>query len=76
MADRHSRPDGHIQLVVSDDGEPVEIDGLFRDHASYVAAIGLRLLGRRDEVDDLVQDVFLAAHRARAKLREIGRAHV
>jgi RNA polymerase sigma-70 factor, ECF subfamily len=48
---------------------PLDLDSLFRDLAPYVAAIGLRLLGRRDEVDDLVQDVFLAAFRAHDKLR-------
>lgn len=47
----------------------LDIDELFRELAPYVAAVGLRLLGRRDEVDDLVQDVFLDAHRAREKLR-------
>jgi len=39
----------------------LDIDQLFRGYARYVSAIGLRLLGRRDEVDDLVQDVFMAA---------------
>jgi RNA polymerase sigma-70 factor (ECF subfamily) len=48
---------------------PIDTSELFRDLAPYVAAVGLRLLGRHDEVDDLVQDVFLAAYRARAKLR-------
>ena len=48
---------------------PLEVSALFRALAPYVAAVGLRLLGRRDEVDDLVQDVFLDAHRARDKLR-------
>lgn len=47
----------------------LDIDALFRELAPYVAAVGMRLLGRRDEVDDLVQDVFLDAHRAREKLR-------
>jgi RNA polymerase sigma-70 factor (ECF subfamily) len=47
----------------------LDTDELFRDLAPYVAAVGMRLLGRRDEVDDLVQDVFLDAHRARTKLR-------
>jgi RNA polymerase sigma-70 factor (ECF subfamily) len=42
---------------------------LFRAHARYVAAIAFRLLGRRDEVDDLVQDVFLDAHRSLGRLR-------
>ena len=39
--------------------DPMET--LFRDHARYVAAIALRILGRDDEVDDVVQEVFLAA---------------
>lgn len=47
-------------------------EDLFRSHARYVAVIAFRLLGRRDEVDDLVQDVFLAAHESLATLREPG----
>ncbi len=35
-----------------------------------MAKIGYRLLGRPDEVDDLVQDVFLAAHRGVRSIRE------
>lgn len=46
------------------------IDGYFRTYAPYVASIALRLLGRREEVDDVVQDVFLAAIGGIAKLRE------
>jgi RNA polymerase sigma-70 factor (ECF subfamily) len=42
---------------------------LFRRYAPYVATIGLRLLGRDDELDDLVQDVFIEAHRGLAQLR-------
>jgi RNA polymerase sigma-70 factor, ECF subfamily len=70
--------DAHLRMVreseVTDAAEapssgPLDIDELFRELAPYVAAVGLRLLGRRDEVEDLVQDVFLAAHRARKKLR-------
>lgn len=62
--------EGHERLAVEPTvAPPLAIDALFRAHASYVAAIGLRLLGRRDEVDDLVQDVFLAAYRARDTLR-------
>jgi RNA polymerase sigma-70 factor (ECF subfamily) len=40
-----------------------ELAELFRRYAPYVATIGLRLLGRDDELDDLVQDVFIEAHR-------------
>ena len=45
---------------------------MFRRFAPYVARIGARLLGRPDEVDDLVQDVFLDALRGLRSLREAG----
>jgi RNA polymerase sigma-70 factor (ECF subfamily) len=38
------------------------LPALFQRYAPYVAAIGARLLGRSADVEDLVQDVFLAAH--------------
>jgi RNA polymerase sigma-70 factor (ECF subfamily) len=47
--------------------EDAEFDAIFRAHARYVAAVACRLLGRDDEVDDAVQEVFL---RAMSKLRE------
>lgn len=40
-----------------------DLGALFERYAPYVGAIALRLTGRPHEVDDLVQDVFLAAHR-------------
>lgn len=46
------------------------LDATFRRYAPYVAAIGLRLLGRDDEVDDLVGDVFLEAVRGFEQIRE------
>lgn len=46
------------------------IDTLYDDYSRYVAAIGLRLLGRDDDVEDLVQDVFLDAVRGIGKLRD------
>jgi RNA polymerase sigma-70 factor, ECF subfamily len=39
------------------------VDSLFRRHSPFVAKVAIRLLGRDDEVDDVVQDVFLAATR-------------
>lgn len=45
-------------------------DDVFRRYASYVARVGLRLLGDDSEVDDLVQDVFLEAHRGLHSVRE------
>jgi RNA polymerase sigma-70 factor (ECF subfamily) len=44
----------------------------YRRYAPYVAKIGMRILGRRDEIDDFVQDVFLSVHRNLASLREPG----
>jgi RNA polymerase sigma-70 factor (ECF subfamily) len=46
-----------------------ELGDLFRRYASYVATIGLRLLGRDDELDDLVQEVFIEAYRGLHQLR-------
>jgi RNA polymerase sigma-70 factor (ECF subfamily) len=46
-----------------------ELAELFRRYAPYVATIGLRLLGRDDELDDLVQDVFIEAHRGLQGMR-------
>jgi RNA polymerase sigma-70 factor (ECF subfamily) len=47
-------------------------EAIFRRYSPYVASIGLRLLGRDDELDDLVQDVFFEAHRGLARVREPG----
>ena len=54
------------------DGEPRSFDDVFRRFSPYVARVALRLLGNDSEVDDLVQDVFLEAHRGLAGLREAG----
>ncbi len=39
----------------------LRVEDLYTTYAGYVAGLGFRLLGRSYEVDDLVQDVFLAA---------------
>lgn len=49
---------------------PAGFDQLYRRFAPYVASIAIRLLGRDGEVDDLVQDVFVAVLRGLARLRE------
>lgn len=71
-----------LRLVRSTDAEPSreadpavdpsDVDAVFRRFAPYVARIGARLLGRADEVDDLVQDVFVDALRGLRSLREAG----
>jgi len=43
---------------------------LFRRYASYVAAIGIRILGRQGEIEDFVQDVFVSVHRHVAQVRD------
>jgi len=53
------------EVVVSTE----ELGDLFKRYASYVATIGMRLLGRDDEVDDLVQEVFIEAYRGFHQLR-------
>jgi RNA polymerase sigma-70 factor (ECF subfamily) len=44
---------------------PSAIDAgtLFRDHAAFVAGFLVRLGAARGEIDDLVQEIFLVAHR-------------
>ena len=60
----------HRVAGVEDEADvALELDALFRRYAPYVAKIGYRLLGRDHEVDDLVQDVFLAAHKGLGSVR-------
>jgi RNA polymerase sigma-70 factor (ECF subfamily) len=44
-------------------GRPIgrDLDTVYRVYARYVAGIALRLIGRDDELEDVIQDVFLAA---------------
>ncbi len=66
----------HLRLVegrdASGDDPPKmpSLDEAFRRWSPYVASIGLRLLGRPDEVDDLVQDVFIEARKGFATIRD------
>lgn len=53
---RHTPPeDGNRQVL--------DAARLFREHAQFVANFVVRLGVRREEVDDIVQEVFLVAHR-------------
>lgn len=65
----------HIRLVEPDEpsreeAPPAGLEAAFERYAPYVASIGLRMLGRRDEADDLVQDVFLAAARGLDQVKD------
>jgi RNA polymerase sigma-70 factor (ECF subfamily) len=55
------KPSGEIPVARG--GEP-NIEALYAQYASYVAAVASRILGRASEVDDVVQDVFTVAVRA------------
>jgi RNA polymerase sigma-70 factor (ECF subfamily) len=46
------------------------VEDAFRSYSRYVASIALRMLGRDDDVDDVVQEVFVVAMRGLRKLRE------
>ena len=50
--------------------DELDLDSLFRRYSPYVAAVAHRLLGRDDDVDDTVQEVFLAAVRGVAQVRD------
>lgn len=50
--------------------QALDLDGLFRRYAPYVAAIAHRLLGRDEDVDDTIQEVFVAAVRGVHALRD------
>ncbi len=50
------------------------VAALFRANASYIAGMAIRILGRRDQAEDVVQDVFVEAMRAADRLRQPQRA--
>jgi RNA polymerase sigma-70 factor (ECF subfamily) len=49
---------------------PVALEAIVQQYSRYVATIGFRILGRRGELDDLLQEVFLEAHRTLPQLRD------
>jgi RNA polymerase sigma-70 factor (ECF subfamily) len=50
--------------------DPGNFDAVFRRYSPYVARVGMRLLGSESELDDLVQEVFIEAHRGLPGVRE------
>ncbi len=48
----------------------LRLEDVFRNHSQYVAAIGIRLLGRDNDIDDFLQDVFIEAADGLKELRE------
>jgi RNA polymerase sigma-70 factor (ECF subfamily) len=62
--------DGGADIPDAESAFPATDAALFERYAPYVARIGLRLLGRESDVDDLIQEVFLAAFRQRHQVRD------
>src|SRR6476620_5577784 len=78
MADRGGQR-SHLALVAGDgaidanrpgDAAP-SFNDVYAEHAAYVAALAGRILGRNDEVPDVVQDVFLIVHRRLTGVRNV-----
>ncbi|MFT3927763.1 MAG: sigma-70 family RNA polymerase sigma factor [Myxococcales bacterium] len=59
------------QVEAVESSEGLDTAAVFRRYAPYVAKVGLRILGRRDELDDFVQDVFVTVHRKLDSLRDV-----
>ncbi len=57
-------------VALVDSAPGVDIDELFRKYAADIASLGLAMLGKKDEADDLVQEVFLRAFRGIKNLRD------
>jgi RNA polymerase sigma-70 factor (ECF subfamily) len=47
-----------------------QLDELFKEHSAFVARLVFRTLGRADEVDDIVQDVFISLFQNLTKVRQ------
>jgi RNA polymerase sigma-70 factor (ECF subfamily) len=59
-----------LPTVAPSAGSNSALDRAFREHAPKVATVALRILGRADEADDLVQDVFMKAGKWLPRLDE------
>jgi RNA polymerase sigma-70 factor (ECF subfamily) len=63
----------HLSIVAPGAAEPAPpptLEAAFRAYARYVGAVAYRILGRDEEVDDVVQDVFLAGWKGLGALRD------
>lgn len=48
---------------------PVDFEKLVSDHTSFVYNVAYRMMGNRSEAEEVVQDAFLSAYRARERFR-------
>lgn len=61
-------PEDLIHLAAAGDQRAFAV--IYKNHARYVAGVAYRLLGHPAEVDDVVQDTFVAALRGLGQLQE------
>ena len=47
----------------------LDFEQLVLDHSSFVYNVAYRMMGNRDDAEDVVQDAFLSAYRARDRFR-------
>ena len=69
------QPKGVLVLVPPLQGAasgPIDLDDAFRRYAPLVASITFRILGTHQDVEDVVQDVFLEARRWVSKINDPG----
>jgi RNA polymerase sigma-70 factor (ECF subfamily) len=60
-----------LRLVSADEGAaPLSLDDVYRQYCRYVAAVILRISGRRSELEDLIQEVFAEAASGLGTLRQ------
>jgi RNA polymerase sigma-70 factor (ECF subfamily) len=59
-----------LQLVPASPPVRLELESAFRAYSTYVASVAFRILGCNDEVDDVVQEVFVVALKGLATIRE------
>ncbi|HEX2874579.1 MAG TPA: sigma-70 family RNA polymerase sigma factor [Polyangiaceae bacterium] len=57
-------------MVKNEHSSPGDLDQLYKDYCRYVAAILLRIGGRRGELEDSIQDVFAEATAGIAQVRQ------
>lgn len=64
-----------IDPEIDNDAGPLRsvptLEDAYRLHRDHVYRLGLRLLGRREDAEDVVQEVYIEAHRGIVSLRDM-----
>jgi RNA polymerase sigma-70 factor, ECF subfamily len=65
-------PEAPAKTTAAQAAGPPTFEQAYQLHAGYVAGLAGRILGRNDDVPDVVQEVFLIAHRRLSDVRQAG----